>query len=164
MIETQRLAGRYPPLAPIAVLTDEPAYCLKAVIDGRPSPEAAETLGHKPTHLRRDGPAFGSGTPRHLEPGIEPLPHLVTGTRPIAEISGPPAELNKKSRTELPLKQTSERKETDATKSLAVGAQITFRNADSLFERRVRAMIKGAPKNVRVCTACIRAGRVQKAA
>src|SRR4051812_10768371 len=140
MIETQRFAGRYPPLAPIAVLTDEPAYCLKGVIDGRLSPEAAETLGHKPTHLQRDGPSFGNGLPRQLEPGIEPAPYLVTSTRPIAEISGPPAELKMKYRTEVPsLKQTSERKETDAAKSLAVGAQITFRNVDPLFERRVCA-------------------------
>ena len=30
--------------------------------------------------------------------------------------------------------------------------------------RRVRAVIKGVRKQVRVCTACIRAGRVKKAA
>jgi large subunit ribosomal protein L28 len=30
--------------------------------------------------------------------------------------------------------------------------------------RRVKAVIKGARKHVRVCTACIRAGRVKKAA
>lgn len=30
--------------------------------------------------------------------------------------------------------------------------------------RRVRAVLEGARKHVRVCTACIRAGRVQKAA
>lgn len=29
--------------------------------------------------------------------------------------------------------------------------------------RRVKALIKGAQKHVRVCTACIRAGRVKKA-
>ncbi|MGA8766683.1 MAG: bL28 family ribosomal protein [Candidatus Acidiferrales bacterium] len=30
--------------------------------------------------------------------------------------------------------------------------------------RRVRAVIKGVRKQVRVCTACIRAGRIKKAA
>jgi large subunit ribosomal protein L28 len=30
--------------------------------------------------------------------------------------------------------------------------------------RRVRAVVDGARKHVRVCTACIRAGRVRKAA
>jgi large subunit ribosomal protein L28 len=30
--------------------------------------------------------------------------------------------------------------------------------------RRVRAIVKGVRKHVRVCTACIRAGRVKKAA
>ena len=30
--------------------------------------------------------------------------------------------------------------------------------------RRVRAVINGARKHVRVCTACIRGGRIQKAA
>src|SRR5262249_36866298 len=85
-------------------------------------------------------PSFGNGPPRQLEPGIEPAPYLVTGTRPIAEISRAPAELKMKSRTELPsLKQTCERKETDAAKSLGVGAQITFCNADPLFEGRMRA-------------------------
>ena len=30
--------------------------------------------------------------------------------------------------------------------------------------RRVKAVIKGARKHIRVCTSCIRSGRVQKAA
>lgn len=30
--------------------------------------------------------------------------------------------------------------------------------------RRVRAVVNGSPRTLRVCTACIRAGKIQKAA